>query len=364
MLGSHDLRGRVGAREAEDAMAGGDELAGDRGADPTRCTGDEDTHDVPPVCSQRASYAALQLGRTWWNRSPATTRSPKPPITAPGRLTSCPSSARHAAASSWPIRQPVPGLTETRFTNDGHLMRTVPDRYLDRAQPRRAVAVVDRSCAVWSSTPGTLSIKVPGQVYAESARDGRAEFQVVLFDAALVDDARAALDRPVVAPELHAIDGGDPRARPLLELHHQLLDRDERPALEQALCAALTSFVELSCAPRGTRAARSSTAAVARARAMLDDRLAETVGLDELAAHARTDKFHLCRAFREQVGLPPHAYVTHRRISLAQDLLARGIAQAEVAARVGLYDQSLLHRHFKRILGVTPGEFARASVGR
>ena len=36
------------------------------------------------------------------------------------------------------------------------------------------------------------------------------------------------------------------------------------------------------------------------------------------------------------------------------------VPQAEVAATVGLYDQSLLHRHFKRILGVTPGAFARA----
>jgi AraC-like DNA-binding protein len=45
----------------------------------------------------------------------------------------------------------------------------------------------------------------------------------------------------------------------------------------------------------------------------------------------------------------------------AQELLARGIPQAEVAASVGLYDQSQLHRHFKRILGVTPGAFARAA---
>ena len=61
-----------------------------------------------------------------------------------------------------------------------------------------------------------------------------------------------------------------------------------------------------------------------------------------LAAHARLDKFRLCRAL----------YLTHRRVS--------GLPQAEVAARVGLYDQSQLHRHFKRIVGVTPGEYARA----
>ncbi|WP_276596603.1 helix-turn-helix transcriptional regulator [Sorangium sp. So ce128] len=101
--------------------------------------------------------------------------------------------------------------------------------------------------------------------------------------------------------------------------------------------------------------------AVTRARELLDARFTESIALDELAAHARLDKFRLCRAFREEVGLPPHAYVTYRRVGLAGALLARGVPQAEVAARVGLYDQSQLHRHFKRIAGVTPGAYARAA---
>lgn len=37
-----------------------------------------------------------------------------------------------------------------------------------------------------------------------------------------------------------------------------------------------------------------------------------------------------------------------------------GLSQAEVAVSVGFYDQSQLHRHFKRILGLTPGAFACA----
>ena len=110
---------------------------------------------------------------------------------------------------------------------------------------------------------------------------------------------------------------------------------------------------------------RKRSAAVVRAQTMLDERFTETISLEELALHARLDKFRLCRAIREEVGLPPHAYVTHRRIARAQLLLGRGMSQAEVAARVGFYDQSLLHRHFKRILRLTPGAFVRAiAAGR
>lgn len=256
------------------------------------------------------------------------------------------------------VRDALPGVVVARFAGDGPLVRGVPERYAT------ALHLAGRSRwtsgrAQWSSGPGTVSVKVPGVVTVESAREGQPEFQVVLFDTALVDEARAALDRPILAPRAHALDGLDACTRPLAELHHYLL-KDVAPPPADLICAALTAFVDVVCAPRGSALPPSTfSAAVARAQAMLDEQFTATISLDELAAHARLDKFRLCRAFRDQVGLPPHAYVTHRRVSRAQDLLARGVPQAEVAARVGLYDQSQLHRHFKRILGLPPGVFAR-----
>jgi len=264
----------------------------------------------------------------------------------------------HADRVQISIGSPHAGVVVTRFACDGHLLRAVPDRF-STALHLKGRSEWSAGRTRWSSRPGTTSLKVPGEVYAERAREGRGEFQVVLFDAALVDEARRALDRPVIAPQIHALDRDDPRGRALAALHQRCLDDDDSP-IEAAVCEGLTAFVELTCAARGTSRATGS-AAVARARALLDERITETVGLDELAAHARLDKYRLCRAFRAEVGLPPHAYVTHRRVALAQGLLARGVGQAEVAARVGLYDQSQLHRHFKRILGLTPGAFARAA---
>jgi len=71
-------------------------------------------------------------------------------------------------------------------------------------------------------------------------------------------------------------------------------------------------------------------------------------------------KFHLCRAFRDEIGLPPHAYLVHLRIARALDLLRARLPASRVAAEVGIYDQSQLNRHFKRIVGLTPGQYARA----
>jgi AraC-like DNA-binding protein len=36
-----------------------------------------------------------------------------------------------------------------------------------------------------------------------------------------------------------------------------------------------------------------------------------------------------------------------------------GVRPGEVAPQVGLYDQSQLNRHFRRIVGTTPGAYAR-----
>ena len=103
---------------------------------------------------------------------------------------------------------------------------------------------------------------------------------------------------------------------------------------------------------------------VARARALLDARIAESLSLDELAAQTRLDKFRLCRAFREEVGLPPHAYVNHLRVRLARRLLDGGVAPAEAAATAGFADQAHLTRHFKRVVGVPPRSYQRERGAR
>jgi AraC-like DNA-binding protein len=256
----------------------------------------------------------------------------------------------------------VPGVGVVQLTLDRGLSSAVPHRYATVLH-LEGQSVWSVRGARWATRPGTLGVKVPGEVYREHDRRGRSRFQVVTFDDALVEEARAAFEPAPADPRAAAFDGfRDPRVRPLMTLHRALLHDDtSSPALEQALADALGTFVSLSGARPDPPEPSTWSAAVARARALLDARVTEPVTLDELAAHARLDKFRLCRAFREQVGLPPHAYVTHRRVSLAQELLGRGVPQAEVAVQVGLYDQSQLHRHFKRILGVTPGAWARAT---
>ncbi len=99
--------------------------------------------------------------------------------------------------------------------------------------------------------------------------------------------------------------------------------------------------------------------AVRRARHYIDERFAEGVSLAEIAAHVALSPYHLLRAFRAEVGLPPHAYLDSVRIRHAERLIVAGQPLAEVAAEAGFSSQSHLTRHFKRLIGVTPGQYAR-----
>ncbi len=97
-----------------------------------------------------------------------------------------------------------------------------------------------------------------------------------------------------------------------------------------------------------------------RVRSYLEENYAENISLAQLAAIARLSPFHLLRSFRDQVGLPPHAYQTQLRIMHAKQMLRMGLPGIEVAMAVGFADQSHFTKHFKRIVGVPPGLYGGA----
>jgi AraC-like DNA-binding protein len=98
-----------------------------------------------------------------------------------------------------------------------------------------------------------------------------------------------------------------------------------------------------------------------RLRDLLDDRFIEGITLREAARVLHANPTYLVRAFSHDFGIAPHQYVISRRVDLARRLLLDGVPSGEVAVAVGFYDQSHLIRHFKRVLGFSPGQYAPAT---
>ncbi len=207
---------------------------------------------------------------------------------------------------------------------------------------------------VWRSTPGCILVKQPGDVVRHLSHRGQTTFTVVTLPANEVARVRSE-GRAVAIPQLEA---NDERAAPF----HRLLDAvragADRFALEIAVVEAVDALAIIGdTQPDHTRPVR-------RALAYIRERLDVSITLDQLADHADLDKFHLCRAFRAQVGMPPHTYLTHLRITRAKDLLQRGVRASDVAPLVGFSDQAQLTRHFRRLVGTTPARYGRPRACR
>jgi AraC family transcriptional regulator len=111
------------------------------------------------------------------------------------------------------------------------------------------------------------------------------------------------------------------------------------------------------------RPARRSDGALPRGRLRavveyVEDNLDAGPSLEQMAAVARISTYHFAHQFKRATGLPPYQYVITRRVERALQLLREGdLSLAEIAARAGFSDQTVFCRHFKRLVGVTPGRF-------
>ena len=114
--------------------------------------------------------------------------------------------------------------------------------------------------------------------------------------------------------------------------------------------------------PRQPARRRAGTLPRARLRAVVEyveEHLDAGPTLERMAAIARLSPNYFVWQFKKATGLPPHQYVIARRVERGKQLLQAGtdLSLAEVAACAGFSDQSQFCHHFKRLVGVTPGQF-------
>jgi len=254
-------------------------------------------------------------------------------------------------------RPESPSVTSMLRVEDEDRLRTTYSEHL-------VVVVVYRGAfdswyrgGVRTHVAGALSVKEPGEVHRGLAVHAPFTIQGAMFSRAMVDAAGVAMGLRGPACVMRSSFGPEERATRLAFAMHAALMRPETPEIESA-----TRVAEMLGEILGedTRSSQRARRAVRMARAFLHDSLADKITLDDLATHAGLDKFPLVRAFRTEVGLPPYEYLTHARIAKAKELLQRGTLVADAAQAVGFCDESQLHRHFRRILGITPGRFSRS----
>jgi AraC-like DNA-binding protein len=94
----------------------------------------------------------------------------------------------------------------------------------------------------------------------------------------------------------------------------------------------------------------------------LQDNLRRTVTLHELAELVGLSQSHLCSAFKQSTGKPPHRWQIEARVLRAEELmLDRKRSLSSIGVECGFADQAHFTRVFRRLRGLTPGAW-RLSV--
>ncbi|MEU0941060.1 MULTISPECIES: AraC family transcriptional regulator [unclassified Embleya] len=216
--------------------------------------------------------------------------------------------------------------------------------------------------AVHRSGPGTIVVAEPGETHTggPGIPEGYA-YRVFYPSAALVGE-----DLPGPAPHFPSLLVADPGlAAEMVAVHVHLTAGGDAFEGESRVVEALRALVgRYAIRNPADRHGSPDAARVARAvRERLADQLVRPPSLSELSAGIGLSRYQTLRAFRDEVGLPPYAWLAQHRVARAKVLLAAGRTPAEAALAVGFADQAHLGRWFRRVLGVTPAGY-RTSVLR
>ena len=205
--------------------------------------------------------------------------------------------------------------------------------------------------------PGDVLVINPGQVHWGGTVNGdRYSYRIVYPACETV--ARAMPSRE--ESQLPYFANNQIRNRPLARrIQHLLTALEDDPitlAQETYLTTVLAELVTCH-AERTIDPLTVENQIVQRIRDYIEAFYQHNLSLTELANLAQMKPVRLLRTFRKEMGLPPHAYLLQVRIHHAKAQLAQGQAIADVALDTGFADQSHFTRHFKRFVGVTPGQY-------
>ncbi len=212
----------------------------------------------------------------------------------------------------------------------------------------------------YSTPPGTLILLPSGEIHAN--RKCECSFRCMFIEfPALQKAVEQFMEKAVPAIHFRPEVIHNPQTiTSFLRLHRSL----ESPGSRLRRDSAVAFFFQRLLSQHSTPSIAppregDEDFAVNRTKKFLDEHYAEQISLYDLARLTRLSPYYLHRSFCRKVGMPPHAYQLHVRVSRARAFLRRGRSISDAASAAGFVDQSHFTRHFKRLTGVTPGRYLR-----
>jgi AraC family transcriptional regulator len=232
--------------------------------------------------------------------------------------------------------------------------------------PKRLTRRRDGRSLAADAPTGAVSVVPAGTGHSWSTR-GPIAFTHLYFDPELIHRAVVeAYDRnPTKIHLADALGSAEPLLSHLVgSLREEAAGAEPLQLLLDSLFDAFLLTLLRRCSNLDQVSARAPCAlAPRRLKRVLDcmeARLAEPITLDDLADSAGMSRFHFSRVFRAETGVPPYAYLLHRRAERAKTLLRETHASLpEVMERTGFSSPTRFAANFRRATGRSPAQYRR-----
>ncbi len=159
-----------------------------------------------------------------------------------------------------------------------------------------------------------------------------------------------------------AVDPSEPRIKRLLDYGRQRqlaidIDAGVGHLFVNAIIAMLVDLVQ-----GDSLQVNASLRLVRRAMTVVEDNLRTPFNATMLADKLDVSPEHLTRVFRSELGETPYQYVCRSKMQLAcEQIKNTNLAISEIAFELGYEPGSHFARIFKRVIGITPGEFRKSA---
>src|SRR4030088_1300831 len=135
-------------------------------------------------------------------------------------------------------------------------------------------------------------------------------------------------------------------------------------SIEQAMAVALVSSQAVRHRPARISRGGLAPARVRRGTDLVDARLEDELGLDELAQSVRLSTGHFARMFRKSTGETPHQFVLRQRLERAKAMLRAPDARIlDVAVACGFKTQQHFAQVFRDVCGFSPTGYRQDFLG-
>src|SRR5579859_2843729 len=117
------------------------------------------------------------------------------------------------------------------------------------------------------------------------------------------------------------------------------------------------------CRPREQKFSERDAALVERVCRHISDNLEGTLTLDVLSAQLGISVFQLHRAFKRVMGISPREYADARRLAVLKTALRYGAPVTDAIYQAGYGSSSRVYERAHQQLGMTPREYRRGGEG-